>query len=540
MTNPEDIADSQDPSIHTERPPLAHETVQRMVDLIEDRSEASAIASPYSPVIRGLYHLSNNGNQLRDAVPGELKEGEDRSSLVAAFKAGRVKPPFGEADSLMAPVESDYLGYVMTRIERRYLRKELEAPETFADISAKDYGGLVQEIAASEALLITEPPRFGEKKHDLEVVGFLDTINSLVILAQASDNPRVAANAKQSLAAMAATIRSNQEREIATRPPVEMALADVQNPHAIGLAKIIRNTSLALDVIKHGEDCIDEVFTRTPGDGGKQHRVAQAVRERLEVQQKIHDIYDEEVRLAEAETPIEPSPEVVTQATLEALINELPVDERLDFVPFEDDELDVRAQEVIDEANARLPRSIGKSLRIDPERITHLKTLQRAWEQQYGVGAAKFMRAELKGRRSTSVDGRIFFDEYIFLDLKKPSTETGQMEDCGVVADSPVAGQNAAFIFRNDTESSKGYSWQDVFKLRKLQTRVFGTRAIKHMDKNGGDPNIRARDKLFNLLFVPPEHFGYLDHDRVEREATRGMGAGYVALKGAMEHNTED
>lgn len=140
----------------------------------------------------------------------------------------------------------------------------------------------------------------------------------------------------------------------------------------------------------------------------------------------------------------------------------------LDWEVLPPGELEERARAIVREQS----RS-STEVTIDLERLKILDNIRKQW----GEGASYYAYGKLGKRRIVKHEGQEEPDQYLLLILQE-FDETGQVVREHAVAESPIAGPNALYVFRQDV--SEGLSWRDVMALPKHYARSLKARAVKH------------------------------------------------------------
>jgi hypothetical protein len=120
----------------------------------------------------------------------------------------------------------------------------------------------------------------------------------------------------------------------------------------------------------------------------------------------------------------------------------------------------------------------GKTdIAIDVERLRALDILRSSW----GKDRSYYVTGSLKDRRVIKKDGQEAPDEYIMLILQDLN-EDGSVRGEHAVAESPITGKHASYVFRSDID---GLSWREVMAYDKRDARDFNARPVKHTKVNG-------------------------------------------------------
>lgn len=135
---------------------------------------------------------------------------------------------------------------------------------------------------------------------------------------------------------------------------------------------------------------------------------------------------------------------------------------------------------------------------IDLERLKILEKVRTNW------GADKSFYARSKQTRTFKSSNQECPDEYIVLVLQETDSNNKVIHE-HVVAESPIAGPNALYVYREDTGSKE--SWRDVMSKPKAVARIKGARRMKHT--TSGDENLvdSMSEKIALLLACESNEF---------------------------------
>lgn len=134
-------------------------------------------------------------------------------------------------------------------------------------------------------------------------------------------------------------------------------------------------------------------------------------------------------------------------------------------------------QEAAVAISIRLQQRGGTDISIDIERLRALDILRSSW----GKDRSYYVTGSLKDRRVIKKDGQEAPDEYIMLILQDLNEE-GLVIGEHAVAESPITGKHASYVFRSDID---GLSWREVMAYDKRYARDFNARQVKHTKVNG-------------------------------------------------------
>lgn len=132
-------------------------------------------------------------------------------------------------------------------------------------------------------------------------------------------------------------------------------------------------------------------------------------------------------------------------------------------------DLEKAAHGIVDDIQKR-----GTPVTIDLERLTALEKIREAW----GTDRCFYAKGELGKRKIIRKDGKEEPDQYLILVMQEHD-EYGNVLAEHAVAESPIAGPHAMYLFRQD--ASEGLSWREVMALPKQYARAFNTRKIMHV-----------------------------------------------------------
>ena len=155
------------------------------------------------------------------------------------------------------------------------------------------------------------------------------------------------------------------------------------------------------------------------------------------------------------------------------------------------------ARAIVEEKRARTNKPFG----IDFERLKTLENLR----QLFGEENTSYVRGSLRQRGIVRDGDKECPDEYILLLIDGPD---GQVSS--VVADSPIVGPHAMYVYRYDT-AKKHSDWETVFRLEKVDARRLGARAVKHSTPKDVDLVETMTNKATELLTCRAEDFHLIE-----------------------------
>lgn len=227
-----------------------------------------------------------------------------------------------------------------------------------------------------------------------------------------------------------------------------------------------------------------------------------------------------------------------TQPEVESNISPTSVDLSYDLKPMELDwevlppgesELEKSARQIVDDVSLRT----GKRPEVDLNRLNILEGIRDLWGKDkcyYSRGVRK-KRSVVK--TSSGIDQP---DEYVVLVLQEKDETTGLVRE-SVVAESPIAGPNALYIYRPETTDHK-FDWRTVMSLPKDQSRRLGARNVLHTGSNDSTPlNDVMVEKSFHLLTAEPDEFKNIEFNGIDRRGNvrvrRALGKSTHFTKGS-------
>lgn len=140
----------------------------------------------------------------------------------------------------------------------------------------------------------------------------------------------------------------------------------------------------------------------------------------------------------------------------------------LDWEVLPPGELEERARAIVREQSSR-----NTEVTIDLERLKILANIRKQW----GEDASFYAYGKLGKRRIIKQDGQEEPDQYLLLILQEFDSDGNVIRE-HAVAESPIAGPNALYVFRQDV--SEGLHWREVMALPKNYARSLKARAVKH------------------------------------------------------------
>ena len=142
----------------------------------------------------------------------------------------------------------------------------------------------------------------------------------------------------------------------------------------------------------------------------------------------------------------------------------------------------------------------NKNVYIDPARLKTLEVIRLMW----GKDNAFFAKGSMRNRQVRRINGVECPDEYIMLILQDKDDNGNIIEHA--VAESPIAGEHAMYIYRQDV--NPGVSWREVMSIDKQEARKLGARPVKHPSTDTPEELIEIMtNRAEVLLTATPEEF---------------------------------
>jgi hypothetical protein len=419
-------------------------------------------------------------------------------------------------------------------------------------LESKDYGDLVDEIAEVLWENKDEVSGFGTSDKDPEIIAFISRVCGISSLALASGSRKTYAKAEDHL-------RKLQKAYLGYELPAVAEVGDMDDKDyaklqrlrykrdfsahnfredsflAIFLSDLYSNKRKFEDLLNYkeavGDDwqglvdkyCIEAITQINRGilkgsnpqnNRASAKKVAELTRKRLMIHKDfilIDDYFDETEETKEVED------------TNEGLLESSEMYVELDWTVLPDDEGELvrQAKDIVQQIEARSEET-GRKADIDLDRLNILRNIRESW----GKDRCYYARGTLGNRPKVKIAGQEYPDEYIVLVLQDINGDGGILTE-HAIAESPVVGPNAMYVFRSDV--SQGYSWRQVYSLPKKQARALGARRVKHTTSNGRSIVEELTDKATCLLTATPEEF-----EKVKFSSGRiylARSAGHLALK---------
>lgn len=180
---------------------------------------------------------------------------------------------------------------------------------------------------------------------------------------------------------------------------------------------------------------------------------------------------------------------------------------QLDWEVLPPGEIETISREIVRQA-----QSENYTPTIDLERLRVLDNVRTRW----GAENTYYARGALSARRIIQDGAQSEADQYLMLILQEKDSD-GSVVAEHAIAESPIAGPNALYVFRQDV--SEGLKWQDVMSLPKNYARELGARNVKHSLSRGETDLVGSMtEKVTALMTASPEEFRALQFN-----GTRGF-----------------
>lgn len=215
-----------------------------------------------------------------------------------------------------------------------------------------------------------------------------------------------------------------------------------------------------------------------------------------------------------------PAPDTVNiDNALQPSMKELLEARQLDWEVLPPGEIETISREIVRQAQTE-----NYNPTIDLKRLRILDNLRTLW----GEDNCYYARGALSARRVIHDGGQDEADQYLMLILQEKDADGSVIAE-HAIAESPIAGPNALYVFRQDV--SEGLDWRDVMSLPKSYARDFGARNVKHALPRGETDLVGSMtEKVTALMSATPQEFKDLKFDgsrgfrvpkRVIQRATR-------------------
>jgi hypothetical protein len=177
-----------------------------------------------------------------------------------------------------------------------------------------------------------------------------------------------------------------------------------------------------------------------------------------------------------------------------------------------EEDLQRRAEAIVGQARERG----ATATTIDVTRLAVLSDLRRSW----GYDDSYYVYGSLGSRGVVRDESRETPDQYLLVVLQEKDGE-GEVTAEHVVAESPVAGPNAMYVFRQDV--SEGLNWREVLALPKSYARYYGARAVRHVAVDGETMQQSMARKASALLYCTKDEFPYISFAGSDMRLPRGV-----------------
>jgi|GEM_PF-2493355 len=204
-------------------------------------------------------------------------------------------------------------------------------------------------------------------------------------------------------------------------------------------------------------------------------------------------------RLHKTATAIELEMAALRTAELPEIVEQIVEASYLDWEALPPGELEQHAREIVAQNMERM----STPPTIDLARLRTLSSLRTA----LGESRCYFARGKLGARRKVKADGVEQADQYLLL-VWRDLDDQGNLRGESVVAESPIAGEHALYVFRHDVS---GDNWRSAMALPKSVARDLGARRVRHVIPVGETDLVATMTrKALALLTCPPEEFSIL------------------------------
>jgi hypothetical protein len=169
---------------------------------------------------------------------------------------------------------------------------------------------------------------------------------------------------------------------------------------------------------------------------------------------------------------------------------------QLDWEVLPPGEIETISREIVRQA-----QSENYTPTIDLERLKVLDNVRTLW----GAENTYYARGALSARRIIQDGAKSEADQYLMLILQEKDSDGSVIAE-HAIAESPIAGPNALYVFRQDV--SEGLKWKDVMSLPKNYARELGARNVKHsLSRYETDLVGSMTEKVTALMTASPEEF---------------------------------
>lgn len=153
---------------------------------------------------------------------------------------------------------------------------------------------------------------------------------------------------------------------------------------------------------------------------------------------------------------------------------------------------------------------------IDVRRLNTLARIRKEW----GTDKAFYMKGSLGGRGKITDGSKECPDQFIVLVLQDTDHDGHLIEHA--VAESPIAGPHALYVFRQDVNPE--LTWREVMSKSKAEARRLGARPVKHDGRlEGGQLVDFMSDRVATLLSATPQEFLHIEFNGKYLKLSRSL-----------------
>jgi hypothetical protein len=507
-------------------------------------------ANPHAAVLVSfpdLRKVFENKEKSRNDI--DISNKEEFSSWHFANLSLRVAEP-SKVDYNIA--EYRHVNFLIAGIAEAKFDNDLDKFD-IDQLGSEDYGALVDELAKELMQHKDGVSGFGTSDKDLEIIEFISRACGITTLALASGSRKTYAKAEDHLRKLQKAYLGYELPAVAEEGDIDdkdyAKLQRLRNKRDFSFQNFREDTILATllsdvysnkrdfeDLLNYKEavgddwqELLDKYFIEAvtqinrgilKASNPKYNRaaakeVAELTRKRLMVHKDfiLLDDYLDEIEETNEEAD-------ANEGLLES--SEMFVELDWTVLPDDEGELIKQAKDIVEQVESRSEKT-GRKADIDLDRLNILRNIREAW----GKDRCYYARGTLGNKPKVNIAGKEYPDEYIVLVLQEISGGDGNVIAEHAIAESPVVGPNAMYVFRSDV--SQGYNWRQVYSLPKRQARALGARRVKHTTSNDRSIVDELTDKVTSLLTATPDEFKNVKFSSGKIYLARS--AGHLALK---------
>jgi hypothetical protein len=478
----------------------------------------------------------------------DISDTEEYSRWHKANLALRVAEPTNIDHDIAEYRHINYLVYALVKTKFDDDLNEFDIDR----LESKDFGDLVDEIAGELWESKDEVSGFGTSDKDPEIIEFISQVCGITTLALASGSRKTYAKAEEHLSKL-------QKAYLGYELPAVGKISDLNDKDYAKLRRLKTKRDFSAHKFKKDSNLVELLsdisldeqtfedllnYKETVGDdwqglvdkyciemitqinrgilkasNPKINRAA--AKEVAELTRKRLMIHKDFILLNDYLDEIEETKEVADANEDLIESNEMYVELDWTVLPDDEGELTQQAKDIVKQIESRSEET-GRKADIDLDRLNILRNIREAW----GKDRCYYARGTLGNRPKVNIAGKEYPDEYIVLVLQDINKD-GNILTEHAIAESPVVGPNAMYVFRSDV--SEGYNWRQVYSLPKRQARALGARRVKHTTSNGRSIVDELTDKVTCLLTATPEEFENVKFSSGKIYLARS--AGHLALK---------